>query len=202
MKLVYLVFCSILLLGLQTSCKDDPKKTEETTTIEAESNSEVKEEVKETGSISVSQNSVQAKLMTTPEASTFARWTLNANLVDMLSNDEGPFTLLVPSSDAFSSLSEMKLESLSQVNNKEELATLLKNHIVEGEFSSADLTQSVKRNGTQTLRTLGGANLMVYLDGVNIMVKDKNGVVATIGKSDILARNGTVHIIDSVLTIN
>ena len=202
MKLSYLFICSAMFLLLQTSCKDDVNKTEDTTTIEAATTSEENKDKEEAKSKEVMSNSVLAKLMVTPEAETFTRKTLNANLTDFLSKEEGPFTLLVPSNEAFEGLSALQQESLANPAKVEELSVLLKNHVVDGEFSSATLTQSVKRNGAHTLKTLGGADLMVYLDGANIMVKDKYGVAATIGKSDILAKNGTVHIIDSVLTAN
>ncbi len=202
MKLSYLFICSVMLLLLQTSCKDDANKSEDATTIEAATTSEENNGKEEEPSKEVMANSVLAKLMVTPEAQTFTRKTINANLTDFLSKEEGPFTLLVPSNEAFDGLSTLKQESLANPAKLEELSTLLKNHIVDGEYSSATLTQSVKRNGTHTLKTLGGADLMVYLDGTNIMVKDKFGVAASIGKSDILAKNGTVHIIDSVLTAN
>lgn len=205
MKFSYLLICSILLLALQTSCKDETKKTEDNAPTEAASNSEenkTTENSENTGSIGVISDSMLAKLMVTPEAKTFAQFTLNASLADMLSKQKGPYTVLVPSNEAFEGISSFKRESLTHMDNVEELKTLMKNHIVEGEFSSATLTQSVKRDGAHTLKTLGGANLMVYLDGTNIMVKDSKGVAASIGKSDILSTNGTLHIIDAVLTLN
>jgi uncharacterized surface protein with fasciclin (FAS1) repeats len=202
MKFSYLLLCSVLLLGIQTACKDESGKTEESTTTEAVSNSEENKTAEEPKTKDVLSDSVLAKLMVTEEAKTFARNTLNAGLTDMLSKEDGPFTLLVPSNKAFEGISNFKRESLAQVDNVEVLKTLLENHIIKGEFSTAALTQSVKRNGAHTLKTMGGSNLMVYLDGTNIMVKDSKGVAATIGKSDILATNGLLHIIDSVLTLN
>ncbi|MEM7185079.1 MAG: fasciclin domain-containing protein [Bacteroidota bacterium] len=202
MKFAYLLIGSILVVSLSTSCKDDAKNKEETTTTEEAVNSEEKEAEEEEYLEQVIANSVLAKLMVTPEAKAYAQKTLNASLTDMLSKDAGPFTLLVPSNEAFGNLPEAKKTELARVDQLEALGTLLKNHMVAGEFSTATLTQTVKRNGTHTLKTIGGADLMVYLEGTNIMVKDKNGVAATIGKSDIMADNGIVHIIDSVLVID
>jgi len=72
--------------------------------------------------------------------------------------------------------------------------------VIEEDLSSAALLQSLRNNGVRTLKTMGGADIMMYLEGSDIKFKDSKGVVGKLGKSDILAANGKVHIIDAVLT--
>lgn len=202
MKLMKLFICFFLVSITVISCKDEAKKVEVAT---EEGTVNVSEETKKTKNITGAQevmaNSILAKLMATPESKTYVSNVISAGIIDLLSKEEGPFTLFVPTNAAFDALPQFTREDLSKVQNREALITLIKNHITEGDLSSADLLQSVKKNGAHTIKTMGGANLMVYLEGADIMVKDSNGVVAKVGKSDILASNGKVHIVDAVLTI-
>ena len=76
---------------------------------------------------------------------------------------------------------------------------MLKSHIIEGDFSSASLLQSVKKTGNYKVKTLSGTSLTFFMEGSDIMLKDDTGAVGKMGKSDILSANGQVHIIDAVL---
>lgn len=101
-------------------------------------------------------------------------------------NTDGPFTVFAPTNEAFEALPEGTLEALLQ--DPEALTNILLYHVVDGEVLAADvvnLTEATMLNG-------GTVSIMVNNGGV--MVNDAN-VIAT----DVLAKNGVVHVIDKVL---
>jgi len=200
MKTQHIFIYILLLATVLYSCKNDSSKLEPSsteTTLDASENKKQTETIK---TRRVQANSVFAKLMVTPETKTFTSSLVTAGITDFLLKGEGPFTIIAPSNMAFEALDKTIRETLLNPKNKENLVVLLKNHIVEGDLSSSDLLQSIKKNGRHTLKTIGGANLLVYLEEGDIMVKDAKGITAKIGKSDILGSNGKVHIIDAVLS--
>lgn len=107
-----------------------------------------------------------------------------ADLVETL-REAGPFTLFVPSNDAFDKLPEGKLDAL--LGDKEKLRAVLKCHIVRGRLMAADVMK------LDEVETLGGQKLRITTeDGWHI--ND-----AKVIKTDIIARNGVIHVIDTVL---
>lgn len=106
---------------------------------------------------------------------------------------EGPFTVFAPTEDAFKALETKKpgiLKTLLKPENKEKLAAILKYHVVSGKVLAADVMKL--KNGTHVKTLLGQS----------IRVRNKNGVQinqAKVVKTDILASNGVIHVIDSVL---
>ncbi len=88
---------------------------------------------------------------------------------------KGPFTLLAPTNDALSKLGPGALGNLMNPSNVNQLAGLLKNHIVPGKLDVAGLAQS----GLQTVGgiplNLKGANLggVTGGDNFNIIPVDK-----------------------------
>ncbi len=122
-----------------------------------------------------------------PQFSTLARAIEAAGLADALSA-AGPFTLFAPTDAAFAKLPAGELDRLLQPANREQLKTLLQNHVVEGQ---AKADYFVGKQGEMT--TLGGGKLA--LDGAaGVKV---NG--ATVVKPDIMATNGVIHAVDSVI---
>ncbi|MBX3000985.1 MAG: fasciclin domain-containing protein [Caldilineaceae bacterium] len=98
----------------------------------------------------------------------------------------GTYTFFAPTDTAFTSLDEATLESL--IANPTQLANVLKAHIVPGQLRAANLT-----NG-QSLQTLAGTSLPVTVSGNVVSVGN-----ARVSQADVLATNGVIHIIDSVL---
>ena len=96
----------------------------------------------------------------------------------------GPFTIFAPTDAAFAKLPEGTLESLTI----DQLADILKYHVVEGAIASSQL------NPTQDVTTLGGQDILVEAgSGVEI-----NGY-STVIDADFNASNGIIHAIDEVL---
>ncbi len=110
-----------------------------------------------------------------------------AGMVDLLRND-GPYTLLAPNNDAFGKLDSDTLEDLLKLENQERLASLLSRHILEGEFSSKEISE------LNSLQMINGEALAVSVDGKRITIEN-----ADVLKPDITASNGVVHVIDALL---
>jgi len=107
-----------------------------------------------------------------------------AGLVDVLSG-KGPFTVLAPTNEAFAKLPEGALEGL--LADPEALAGILKAHVVAGKvMASAVLT-------AEKVETLNGTYAVVVADG-QVSIAGAN-VIAT----DLMATNGVVHLIDTVI---
>jgi uncharacterized surface protein with fasciclin (FAS1) repeats len=101
---------------------------------------------------------------------------------------EGPFTVFAPTNAAFQAVGQDTLQSLLRPANKDQLASVLTYHVVEGKLNAADL-----RDG-QTLETVQGQRLRVRVSGDTVRVGD-----ARVVQADVDASNGVVHVIDGVL---
>jgi uncharacterized surface protein with fasciclin (FAS1) repeats len=199
MRLSHFFIGTLLAATTLLSCKNDTKNSDATDNAQIADTTvvrNVKESKEEQKAIA---NSVLAKLMTTPETLSFTRYLISAGLTDVISKEAGPYTIIAPSNEAFKKLSKPALDSLTAQNGNEKLSLLLKSHIIEGDFSSASLLQSVKKTGNYKVKTLSGTSLTFFMEGSDIMLKDDTGAVGKMGKSDILSANGQVHIIDAVL---
>lgn len=108
-------------------------------------------------------------------------------LVQVLKGD-GPFTVFAPTDEAFAALPEGTLESLLKPENKDQLAAILKYHVVAGKVMSSDLS-----NGQKTA-TVQGEKVMVSIKGSTVKIGEAKVVAA-----DVKAKNGVVHVIDKVI---
>ena len=108
-----------------------------------------------------------------------------ANLIETLKNP-GSFTLFAPTDEAFANLPEGTLESLLQDIPK--LQKIVAYHVASGDVRSDDLVQI---NEAQTLE-----GSIVAIESADGKFKVNN---ANVIKTDILADNGVIHVIDAVL---
>jgi uncharacterized surface protein with fasciclin (FAS1) repeats len=110
-----------------------------------------------------------------------------AGLVDTLKSD-GPFTVFAPTNAAFAALPAGTVESLLLPENKDKLAAILTYHVVPGAVTSDQLAGQ-----HLNVTTVQGGD--VHIDGTDgVTVND-----ATVTAADIIASNGVIHVIDSVL---
>ncbi|CAB5068268.1 unannotated protein [freshwater metagenome] len=113
-----------------------------------------------------------------------------AGLVDTLKG-AGPFTVFAPTNEAFAAaLTALKITKEALFADKALLTKILTYHVVSGAVLAADV---LKLDG-QEVTTLGGLTFKVTIDGDKVMVNTSNVI-----KTDILASNGVVHVIDAVL---
>jgi len=110
-----------------------------------------------------------------------------AGLADVLSGP-GPFTVFAPTDAAFKALPKGTLESLLEPKNREQLAAILKLHVVSGRVFAADAVRGGKAP------TLLGQDLPITIGAKGVQVGE-----ARLVQADINAKNGVVHVIDQVL---
>ena len=110
-----------------------------------------------------------------------------AGLTDTLKS-RGPFTVFAPTDEAFSKLPAGTVESLLKPENKEKLKAILLYHVVSGDVTAA---QVVKLSAA---KTVNGQDLKLTVNDGTVMVND-----AKVVKADVLASNGVIHVIDTVL---
>ncbi len=106
-----------------------------------------------------------------------------AGLVDTLKG-KGPFTVFAPTDAAFAKIPKADLDAL--LKDKAKLTAVLTYHVVAGKVMAADVKAG-------KIKTVQGSELTVSTSG-GVMV-DKAKVTAT----DIVADNGVIHVIDSVI---
>lgn len=109
------------------------------------------------------------------------------DLVDVLKGD-GPFTVFAPTNEAFAKLPAGIVENLLKPENKAQLVKILTYHVVPGKVMSSDL-----KNG-QMAKTVEGSSIKVTLMDGKAMINN-----ATVTAADIVADNGVVHVIDTVI---
>ncbi|CAF1105417.1 unnamed protein product [Rotaria magnacalcarata] len=105
---------------------------------------------------------------------------------------EGPYTLFAPNDAAFNAVPRDVVEHLSDPKNVAELGELIAYHVIPEKAITAAQIQAMSLP-TQ-LKTLTDASVTVSKDNNRIKVND-----ATVIASDIIAKNGIIHVIDKVL---
>jgi transforming growth factor-beta-induced protein len=110
-----------------------------------------------------------------------------AGLVETLKG-EGPFTVFAPTDDAFAKLPAGTVETLLKPENLEQLKSILLYHVVSGKVLA---DQVVTLESADTV--LGKPVTIKVMDG-KVYVNDSQVVL-----TDVLASNGVIHVIDSVL---
>jgi uncharacterized surface protein with fasciclin (FAS1) repeats len=110
-----------------------------------------------------------------------------AGLVDTLKG-EGPFTVFAPTDEAFAKLPPGTVEALLQ--DKEKLTQVLTYHVVPGKVTAAE----VKPGAVPTVQ---GQSLSVRSEGGAVMVDN-----ARVIQPDVMASNGVIHVIDTVVLPN
>lgn len=110
-----------------------------------------------------------------------------AGLVDTLKG-KGPFTVFAPTDEAFSKLPAGTVESLLKPENKKKLKAILLYHVVSGDVTAAQVVK------LSSAKTINSQDLKLAVKDGTVMVND-----ATVVKADVLASNGVIHVIDTVL---
>ena len=109
-----------------------------------------------------------------------------AGLVETLKG-KGPFTVFAPTDTAFAKLPEGTVADLLKPENKEKLVAILTYHVVPGKVMAADVK-------TMTVKAVSGKELEIKVEDGKVMVNDSKVV-----KTDIVASNGVIHVVDTVI---
>ena len=107
-----------------------------------------------------------------------------AGLVETLKG-KGPFTVFAPTDAAFAKIPKADLDAL--LKDKAKLTAVLTYHVVPGRVLAKDVKAG-------PVKTVQGSSLTVKTDGGKVTVDN-----ATVTQTDIVASNGVIHVIDSVL---
>lgn len=109
-----------------------------------------------------------------------------AGLVETLQG-AGPFTVFAPTDAAFAKLPAGTVETLLKPENKAKLTAILTYHVVSGSVKAADVK-------TGKAKSVQGQEL-------SLVVKDGGVTVdgAKVVKADVMASNGVIHVIDTVI---
>jgi len=134
-----------------------------------------------------------------PQVSTLVSAITAAGLGETLSGT-GPFTVFAPTNDAFAKLGKATLDGLMMPASKGKLAALLKYHVVAGNVKSGDLAKLITDGkGSATVKTVNGGSLKAGMDGNKIVLTDAKGGKSTVTAADMVATNGTIHLVDTVV---
>jgi uncharacterized surface protein with fasciclin (FAS1) repeats len=106
-----------------------------------------------------------------------------AGLIDTLKG-KGPFTVFAPTDAAFAKIPKADLDAL--IKDKAKLTAVLTYHVIPGKVMAADVKAG-------KVKTVQGSEITISTTG-GVMV-DKAKVTAT----DIVAANGVIHVIDTVI---
>jgi uncharacterized surface protein with fasciclin (FAS1) repeats len=108
-----------------------------------------------------------------------------AGMAEVL-RERGPFTVFAPTEEAFSRMPEQQRSEL--LKDQQSMTDFVSGHVVRGRLSATDLLQKAE------VETLDGKTVPVMSEG-HLSFGD-----AEIIKSNLLADNGIVHVIDNVVT--
>ena len=97
----------------------------------------------------------------------------------------GPFTVFAPTNEAFAKVPKDVLDKL--LANKEALTKVLTYHVLAGEVKAADVMPG-------DVKSIEGSTATIADAGGQLKVND-----ATIVATDVMASNGVIHVIDSVI---
>ena len=106
-----------------------------------------------------------------------------AGLVETLKG-KGPFTVFAPNDDAFAKIPKADLDAL--LKDKAKLTAVLTYHVVPGKVMAKDVKAG-------KVKTVQGSELTLATAG-GVMVDN-----AKVVKTDIVADNGVIHVIDTVV---
>jgi len=107
-----------------------------------------------------------------------------AGLAETLAG-KGPFTVFAPTDDAFAKLPKGTVEGLLKDTAK--LTAILTYHVVPGKLMAADVQKAASLKSVQGQAIRVAVNHGVRVDDASVI------------KTDIVADNGVIHVIDSVI---
>ena len=107
-----------------------------------------------------------------------------AGLVDTLKG-KGPFTVFAPTDEAFAKIPKADLDAL--LKDKAKLTAVLTYHVVPGKVMAKDVKAG-------QVKTVQGSNITVSTSSGGVSVNN-----AKVVKTDIVADNGVIHVIDTVI---
>jgi uncharacterized surface protein with fasciclin (FAS1) repeats len=110
-----------------------------------------------------------------------------AGLVETLKG-KGPLTVFAPTDEAFAKLPAGTVENLLKPENKDKLTAVLTYHVVPGRVTAGEVVN------LSSAPTVNGRAIRINAQDGKVMVDN-----ARVVQADIMATNGVIHVIDSVI---
>ena len=111
----------------------------------------------------------------------------------------GNYTVFAPTDAAMAKLPAELTKTLESKEGRPQLLAMLRQHIVTGHITPADLERALAKNGgAVSVATMGGSPIRLHRQGTIILLGAGDGGPKIAGPS-IAARNGQVYPIDQVL---
>jgi len=174
---------AVLVLGACSSDDDDESKSSTETTVKAPA----------TTAPAASSQTIVAIAAGNPDFTTLVQAVQAAGLAETLSGP-GPFTVFAPTNEAFAKLPAGTLDTLLKPENKDQLANILKYHVIPSEVLSTAI-----KPGSTKVKTVQGEELTVTSENGKVTITDAKGNTVNVVKVDIEGSNGVIHVIDGVL---
>jgi transforming growth factor-beta-induced protein len=111
---------------------------------------------------------------------------LTATGLDKTLQGAGPFTVLAPTDEAFAKVPKATLDALAADPAK--LKAVLLYHVIAGNVPSSEVVKLT------SAKTVNGANVAIKVDGGSVFVNKAKVIIP-----DVMASNGVIHVIDTVL---
>ncbi|MFC7536301.1 fasciclin domain-containing protein [Sphingomonas sp. GCM10030256] len=112
----------------------------------------------------------------------------------------GPYTVLVPTDQAFAKLPAGALDGLMKPESKTQLTGMLTYHILPGTMLAADISRAVDAGqGKAMLATMSGGTITAAREGDRLVLTDGRGGKAVVTTPDEQRSNGVIHRVDTVL---
>jgi len=182
------VVAGLALIGASCSSDSDDDASDDATVETTEATTTTAADDTEATDSEAGTETIVDIAVANPDFSTLVDLVTTAGLAETLAGD-GPFTVFAPTNDAFAAVPQETLDALA-ADPQGALADVLKLHVVSGEVDAAAATEAA---GT-CVETLGG----------QVKVEEADGGLtiggAPISTTDIMASNGIIHVIDSVIT--
>jgi uncharacterized surface protein with fasciclin (FAS1) repeats len=102
---------------------------------------------------------------------------------------KGPYTVFAPTDAAFKKVPKATLAKLA--NDKALLRSVLLYHVVKGKVPASTV---VMMNG-KNVKTVNGASVRITVRGGKVYLNGSTRVT----KTDVMASNGVIHVVDKVL---
>lgn len=201
MKYTKIVIIGLLATAVFVSCKNESEEKVEVA-VENSAPEVVTKKIEEKRELTPEQNdrvnSLWSKVSMNADTKNFIRLMTSAGIAEDLLSPSSKLTVFAPTNESFLVFTE-KSNITNNPEEKEALKTLLQNHIIVGSMNSSELVRAIKKNTKVELTTLAGSKLTATMVGSDIVLTNKAGATATVTKSDIMASNGVLHIVDAVL---
>ncbi|MGC1306704.1 MAG: fasciclin domain-containing protein [Phormidesmis sp.] len=179
------IAAALMILPVAVSCATEPTAETDVTSEVPES---VEGEIAADGTTSAETgNSILEVAAANGSFDTLVAAIQVAGLEEALTT-EGPYTVFAPTDEAFAALPEGTVEKLVKPENQEVLGQILAYHVVAGAVPSSDIEPGA-------ISTIEGSDIEVSTDATGVMVNGE----ATVTQPDIVADNGVIHVVDTVL---